>query len=132
MKTLVVQIMLFALLNGSLAAQTGKFRFSDSNIKLVPGINNFQIDTNFKLIPWNDTLSLKKKFKFNLGHDTISFDRINPAQSPIAEEFPGASRYYAKLGDYIFITEKSFIKKPDTTSKQYLIIKNPLSHHISR
>lgn len=53
--------------------------------------------------------------------------------SPGAEEYPGSSRYYApRISPYPFSYEESFIIKPDTTAKYYLIIKDPLQKTIRR
>jgi hypothetical protein len=44
------------------------------------------------------------------------------------EKFPGSGRYYAKRHYLVNPYEKSFIKKPGTTAKYYLIIKDPISN----
>lgn len=115
---------------------------------------------NNELIHWlpeQDTLSSspqKKKtpelHKFNRKPDL--YDDRNPGadrfhnlplsprkrsvqDSIAAKRFPGSERYYAKsLSPYSYGNGfgKSFIIKPDITSKQYLIIIDPLTGKITR
>jgi hypothetical protein len=101
------------------------------------------------------------EFRGNQRHDTTLQDRINrksdlfrykeimpqfnlkPGKdfeqnnqrphSRGAEEYPGSSRYYAqKISPYPFSYGESFIIKPDTSAKYYLIIKDPLQKTIRR
>lgn len=46
-------------------------------------------------------------------------------------QFPGSSRYYAKRPELI-PSDKHFIMNPDTSSKYFLIIKDPLTNKITR
>jgi hypothetical protein len=73
----------------------------------------------------NPDLDLGKKH-FNIEPPTIkrSYDKL------LAEKYPGSDRFYAKRG-YIFnAADKSFVIKPDTTVKYYLIIKDPITNKI--
>jgi hypothetical protein len=45
--------------------------------------------------------------------------------------FPGSSRYYAQRPELV-PSYSHFIVKPDTSSKYFLIIKNPLTNKISK
>ena len=135
-KTILLMFSLF-LFSGAIFGQNGKFGFLDRNTNKDFNITNrqsnfSQIDTTFKLIPNHDLFHKRDSKRFDLNPDMI-IQRplgINHSQSyAYAEEYPGSSRYYAKMPFKNQMTyEKSFIIKPDTSVKCYLIIKNPLSH----
>ncbi|MGD0340938.1 MAG: hypothetical protein ABSA76_04415 [Bacteroidales bacterium] len=48
----------------------------------------------------------------------------------LAKKFPGSDRFYAKRGHKFNPAEKSFIIKPDTISKYYLIIKDSITNKV--
>lgn len=139
MKTRILLLFSLFLVTGSIQAQKGKFNFVDSDIKkglnILPGQSSFiQIDTNFNLLPNLDLFNKKKCQKFDL----IKFDifqknlKINPPIGyAVAEEFPGASIYYAKRPSLLEMTnENYFVIKPDTTAIYFLIINGHLDHRI--
>jgi hypothetical protein len=51
----------------------------------------------------------------------------DPYDKIMSERFPGSDRYYAKRPELISHDINSFNKKPDTTVKYYLIIRNPVT-----
>lgn len=55
--------------------------------------------------------------------------RFNP-DSTLTEQFPGASRYYAKRP--VLAPYGKFIIEPDTSVKYYLIIVDPLRHTVTK
>lgn len=57
------------------------------------------------------------------------FNRFN-SDSSLTEHYPGASRYYAKRP--VFAPYGKFIVEPDTASKYYLIIADPLRHTVKK
>jgi len=64
----------------------------------------------------------QKRFHIESPEIKNSYDKL------LAERFPGSETFYAKRPYLIYPYEKSFIKKPDTTAKYYLIIKDPITH----
>jgi len=63
-----------------------------------------------------------KHFRIDSAGLKNYYDRL------LAERFPGAERFYAKRGYPIYPYEKSFVKKPDTATRYYLIITDPITH----
>ena len=94
----------------------------------------------------NDTLNkelqeLQKKFnhegrEFRLvpnqkDRDMISeFDKRFNNDSTLTEQYPGASRYFAKRPT--FAPYGNFILEPDTSVKYFLIIKDPLRNTVRK
>lgn len=66
------------------------------------------------------------------------FDRQFALRAPdedsiLTRQYPGASKYYAKSKIYADpFHEKSFVIKPDTSAKYYLIIMDPLRNIITK
>jgi hypothetical protein len=81
---------------------------------------NFDLYRDRILKP-NSDLS-QKRFHFESPEIKNSYDKL------FAERFPGSEIFYAKRPYLIYSYEKSFVKKPDTTAKYYLIIKDPITH----
>jgi hypothetical protein len=50
----------------------------------------------------------------------------------LTEKYPGSDIYYARRPYWTMPYEKSFIIKPDSTVKYYLIIKDPVSNMINK
>lgn len=48
------------------------------------------------------------------------------------EQYPGSSRYYAEIPylKKILSEDNAFVRKPDTSAKYYLIVKNPLNQKV--
>lgn len=48
------------------------------------------------------------------------------------EQYPGSSRYYAEIPylKKILSEDNAFVKRPDTSAKYYLIVKNPLNQKV--
>jgi hypothetical protein len=63
----------------------------------------------------------QKRFRIESPGIKNSFDKL------LAERFPGSEKFYAKRPYLIYPYEIPFIRKPDTTAKYYLIIKEPFS-----
>ena len=141
MKTTSLLIFSLFLITGSLFGQMEKFNLIDSDIRkqFFPII---ELDSSHIRMP-NFNLSRKfdytgimhqNRFYLLIDTSTITLDTIKLfSDFVIAEEIPGASKYYG----YPFVIRpdtrgKILIKKPDTTSKYYLIIKDPIRHTISR
>jgi hypothetical protein len=78
---------------------------------------NFDLHGNIKLKPYLN----QKDFQLQYPEIRYSYDKL------LAERFPGSEKFYAKRPYLIYPYEKSFIKKPDTTVKYHLIIKEPVT-----
>jgi len=144
MKTTILLMFSLLLNTGSLMGQGGKVKYPDSIIKRDFTLsdklyNNFQIDTSFKVINNLDLLTENKLSIFNLNQNNLFKDSFTERQFHdfVAvedyPEYPGASRFYQNK---IIINPetygKYFIKKPDTSNKYYLIIRDPLRHTITK
>jgi hypothetical protein len=141
MKTTIFLMFSLFLFTNSIRGQNGKFGFLDRDVKkdfnIANNLSDFRrIDTTFKLIPNDDLLHKRNSQRFDLNPDKIDQEHleINHSRSyACAEEYPGSSIYYAKRPSLLQMpNEKFFIIKPDTTEKYYLIIKDPLSHMITK
>lgn len=80
---------------------------------------------------FNDKNQDLKVFPEQKNRDLFSeyLKRFN-SDSALTEQYPGASRYYAKRP--VFSPYGKFIVEPDTSVKYYLIIKDPLRNTVSR
>lgn len=84
-------------------------------------------DTGFRPVP-----------EMKIPSDPELSDRQFALKTPdedsiLTQQYPGASRYYARsriYGDPFH--EKSFVMKPDTSVKYYLIIKDPLRNTVTK
>jgi hypothetical protein len=125
MKTTIFLGFILLLINESLNGQINKFDYIDSPIRpsrVMPDVilhKEYDISTtkNLDRFRFHDYLSIKP--------DTLKLYSDLSA----VEEFPGSSRFYRKWTNLsTSIYEKSFIIKPDTTVKYFLIIKDPTLH----
>jgi hypothetical protein len=131
MKTTVILIFSFIFITGSLFGQKDKHNYVDSDIRKQffpvtrqdsPRLKRPYIKSSKKM----DNPTFRDLDRFELFKDSTSFKDMNIrlySDFIGAEEFPGASKYFAKRPNLISSPyAKSFIIKPDTTVKQYLII----------
>ena len=73
----------------------------------------------------------KKSFDFpkqNFKNGVPEIKRYGNNHLP--DRYPGSRKFYGSNSYAIYPYEKSFVKKPDTTVKYYLIIKNPLDYRM--
>jgi hypothetical protein len=138
MKTTILTVFSGLMITLTLAGQTNKSKYQFKEMKADTALSNSISDYSQTSVNKKTDLFSKKKSdqNFNLGQKRYPPDRkINRphADSLLAEEYPGSSRYYAK---WPFKTpptyEKSFIIKPDTSVKYYLIIKDPINHTVTK
>lgn len=135
MKTMTLIMFSIWLISIPLSGQTDlyKYHFKDliSDTTFSNSLSdNHCINKDFKIIQKNELFGDKKRIQNpDLGLKHFPPANLKTRRYPdlkIAEEYPGSSRFYAKrpyLNFYAY--EKSFIIKPDTTVKYYLIIKDP-------
>lgn len=132
MKTTILLVFSLLIVTHSLHGQ--KFSYKNSSIMKsrqftarLSGSGN--TDTILKLFPNLDLFHKRNNRNSDLFHDKSLEDFVIVRSYPsfaIAEEFPGASKYYAinpSLGH--MPGEEKFILKPNTDSKYYLLIKDP-------
>lgn len=121
MKTII--LVLSALLSTSLLLEA-----QDLNEKLNPGDS---IEFQDLIKKFNDKNLELKVFPGNKNRDLLSeYIKKFDTDSELKEQYPGASRYYAKIP--VFSPYGNFIIEPDTTVKYFLIIKDPLRNTVSR
>ena len=146
MKTSILLVLFLLIIPGSLIGQTDKFKYKILDLKEDFSLSNdlhknLQIDINLNTINYNDLPAkiksqrptVIKSHSLKLSQDSLFRDHLKIRHYPdsvIAEEYPGSSRFYAKSYIKPYPYEKSFIIKPDTTVKYYLIIKDPILHKI--
>ena len=137
MKTTILLMFSFIFITGSLFGQKDKHNYIDSDIRkqffpIEKSISPQFKKPDFKLPKKFDSSTIRNLDRFRLYQDSSSIKYDTASLSSdfvVVEEFPGSSRFYAKkpnLNSSPF--EKSFITKPDTTVKYYLIIKDPTRH----
>ena len=147
MKTSILLVLFLFIIPGSLIGQTGKFKYKILDLKkdfpLSNDLNkNFQLDIHLNAFNYNDLPAKIKSQKptvikshsTKLSQDSLFRDHLKIRHYPdsvIVEEYPGSSKFYAKSYIKPYPYEKSFIIKPDTTVKYYLIIKDPILHKIT-
>lgn len=136
--TILLMFSLF-LITRSLLGQIDKFNYIDSDIKkqffhiIKPDSPRF---SRPKLnVPKNlDSPTKNNLNRFNLYLDSSFHDSCKVrhySDFVVAEKYPGSSRFYAKMPSLNLNTYgKSFIIKPDSSAKYYLIIKDPIPHTI--
>jgi hypothetical protein len=123
---------------GSLLGQKNKFNYIDSDIKkqilqsnpIKPQLRKPDLNLPKKF----DSPTIRNLDRFRLYQDSssIKYDTVRLYEDfVVVEEFPGTSRFYG----YLFVIKpdtngKLIIKKPDATSKYYLIIKDPIHYTI--
>jgi len=133
-------LLITLLIAGSLNGQAGRNELPEREINrslnpstdLYPFQENdtsFTLRRNFDLhIDRLQELYSKQK---NLLQDSIQI--LISTKSRSEEMYPGSSVFYAKKPlPHPYGYEKSFILKPDTSVKYYLIIKDPITHKITR
>jgi hypothetical protein len=141
MKTTILLMFSLFFITGSLPGQKDKFDYIDSDIKklIVPVLNPISPQLkkpDFNLPGKFDWPTMRNPDRFILYKDStfINCDTVRLfSDFVVVEEFPGASRFYG----YPFVkipdtNGKLIIKKPDMTSKYYLIIKDPLRNTITK
>jgi hypothetical protein len=125
MKTTIFLGFILLLISESLNAQINKFDYIDSPIRPsreMPG-------TIFHKKPELPNIKNPDRFRFQDYLAIKSDTQKLYSDLIVAEEFPGSSRYFAKwpkLSSSAY--EKSFLVKPDSALKYYLIIKDPDLH----
>ena len=142
MKRTLLLIISVIFICGSLTGQTRKFNYIDSKIpRIYYPLNEQQkyrnpgIDTNKKFYR-NYDLLIDIPSGSVMQRDTAqnkSMPHLVSPDSIAGKMFPGSSVFYGKkrfLHPYSY--EKSFIVRPDTTVKYYLIIKNPITQEVIR
>lgn len=137
MKTTIFLMFSFIFIMGSLFGQKDKQFFIDSDIRKQffpitsldsPQMRKPYLDLYKKL----HSPTFRDLDRVELFQDRSSYmdNNFRPyTDIVVAEEFPGASKYFARMPNLIYYPyEKSFVIKPDTTVKQYLIIIDPTQH----
>jgi hypothetical protein len=135
-RTMLIMFSILAI-TITLAGQTNRYVYKFKDIRLDT-THSFSITDVHQIIKnngFNNNTDLfsKNKIEMNLDLDqrllTFSHRIIKPdIDSQITEEYPGSSKYYAKMPSiYQNTYEKFFIKKPDTTVNYYLIIEDPIN-----
>jgi hypothetical protein len=139
MKTTILVAFSFLFLLQSLAGQ--KFTITDKKLKNSFDVNiikSFSGDTDtslkLNLSPFGFQRSGKSDcYAFPDSFVVIMQESSHNRKNNNAEEYPGSSIYYAKRHSVMERTyEKSFIIQPDTESKYFLLVKNPLDHRSDR
>jgi len=137
MKKIVSVIILVSIISLNLAGQARK----DAGRPDIP-----KKDTSSITIPSDDPEYgyLKKKYRLpdniiinpdtGLNRRYFDFEPMRRSYSDRyrAETFPGADLFYAKKPYLMRPSDRSFIIKPDTVSKYYLIIKDPFTGRITK
>jgi hypothetical protein len=134
MKAIVFLSFSLFFIFGTLTGQTEKFKDPDGltykHIEPFPkpdlpqlGKPDFNMHRNYELPPLIAPDGISKFHNYySLNHDSI----VVQSESPLYDEFPGASVYYAKKPDFNSGQyDNYFIIKPETTVKYYLIVKDP-------
>jgi hypothetical protein len=140
MKTTILLMFSFIFITGSLFGQKDTIIYIDSDNKHFFPITNPN-SPRFKKPslkspnkPYSPTMRNLDRFELYQDSSSIKYDTIRlSTEYSVSKKFPGASRFYAKRPDLVSShNEKSFIIKPDTTIKYYLIIMDPVLHAIRR
>ncbi|HLN56195.1 MAG TPA: hypothetical protein VK207_09395 [Bacteroidales bacterium] len=127
MKTIIFFVFsLFLIPVAATAQKNPEYKSNEKELRDLFEKYNSQ-DTLFRLVPELKIPSIPELFnkKYAL--------KVPDEYSTLTQQYPGASRYYAKskvAGDTFH--EKSFVKEPDTTAKYYLIIKDPLRNTVTK
>ena len=140
MKTMILLMVSFIFITGSLFGQKDKFEYIDSDVKgeilKIKPYNPYLKKTDHNSLPIFYGPIYFKSERSKLYHDSalIKIDTVNHySDFAVTEKFPGASRFYAKIPNLSSSPyEKSFILSPDTTRKHYLIIIDPVLHTITK
>jgi hypothetical protein len=141
MKTTILLMFSFIFITGSLFGQKDKHNYIDSDIRKqffpITNPNSPRLrkpDLNLPNKFEGPTLKDLDRFTLYQDSSTIRYDTVSLySDFVVVEDFPGASRFYAKRPYFISSPyERSFILKPDTTVKHYLIIKDPVLHTIRK
>jgi hypothetical protein len=136
MKALIISLFIITLLSKGLEGQNKTAK--DSVIinkhfrQFVPQLSPSDKSKDF--FQQTDTIISEKFFRqqipgFMPGGEYRAFTEMLPDTN--INQFPGSSRYYAKRPELIS-SDRHFIMNPDTSSKCFLIIKNPLTNEIIR
>jgi hypothetical protein len=140
MRTTIFLMFLLILISGSIHSQDYNLNYIDSETKVelfkIEPYSPYLKKPDLTLIPRYDSPILKNYDGFRLHQETpsVNFDTVKfSSDFAEAEKFPGASRFYAKNPNLLSSPyEKSFILKPDTSIKSYLIIIDPVPHAIRK
>jgi hypothetical protein len=121
MKTTIFLGFIFLLINESLNGQINKFDFIDSPINPPRGMPDVILHKKYD-IPTTKNLD---RFRFR-DYLAIKPDSLKLySDLSLVEEFPGSSRFYRKWPNLSSSSyEKSFLIKPDSTVKYFLLIKD--------
>jgi hypothetical protein len=136
MKTTILLMFSFIFITGFLFGQKDTINYIESDIKgkviQTKPIKPLLRKDDFNLPQINKNPTFRDLDRFKLFQDSLLFKDKNArlySDYVVVEKFAGASRYYAKRPNLISSQyAKSFIIKPDTTVKQYLIIIDPRLH----
>lgn len=135
MRTTIILVFSLFLSTVSLFGQKEKFNYIDNDIKgeilKTEPYNPYLKKPALNLIPRFDSPILRNLDRFSLYQEipSVNYDTVKfTSDFAEAEKFPGTSRFYAKNPNLLSSPyEKSFIIKPDTAIKSYLIIIDPVS-----
>jgi hypothetical protein len=104
--------------------------FSQNALDKSKSNDILKIDTGFT---WHYNLPpLSHLPNYSIHSFPIKVEKIRKSQDPRDLIFPGASKYYAIWPVERSAYDKSFVIKPDTTDKYFLIVKNPLQSIIKK
>lgn len=122
MKTLAIWSLGILIFSFNLTGQSGQ----DKRL-----FNNQKTDTILHLPPSNFPPFKDPNKSFNLPKQNFKIEVPEAKRYEnyhIAERYPGSQRFYGNKSYAIYPYEKSFVKKPDSTVKYYLLIKDPLEY----
>jgi hypothetical protein len=127
MKTIAIIMVLvcmsFLRLNGQIDRPNKRFQNLLPDSLITKPLFKYP-ERNFDL--YSDKI-IRPNLDQSLKHYHIESPEIkNSYDKLLAERFPGSEKFYAKRPYLKYPYEKSFVKKPDTTVKYYLIIKDPI------
>jgi len=138
MKTIILLALSVFIFPVTLTGQTSKFEILSEYRK--PGSlyskqspdNQLSINSDINSDLFNERIYepdfILKQKRFSIESPVIK----STDKTLLAEIYPGSDRFYAKRPYMASPYEKSFIIKPDTTVKYYLIIKDPVSKRITK
>jgi hypothetical protein len=136
MKTIALLIVCGVIFTLNLTGQIKKNRNplydqGNDSLKIAPYFEDHGYSKFYKKFDLPDNIIINpdlnfwgKNFKIESPEIKRSYDKT------FSEKFPGSNKFYAKRPYLINPDDKFFIKKPDTSARYYLIIKDPITNWI--
>jgi hypothetical protein len=141
MKTTILLMFSLIFMTGSLSGQKNRFKFIDSEIhkQFVPITDPSDLQLRkpeYNPSKKSENMRIDDPERFTLFQDSLLRQRYAIRQRTLShteEEFPGALRFYGFPPEKNRDTNGNFmIIKPDTDSKYFLIIKDPINNTITK